>query len=304
MSLFTPFKAGCKLESPHTRASFYDLAVHPTHPKALFRSVGSSLSYGLVSLAEHEGKIFDQGPTESCVGHRGSMAVQIALGAAKVLLPFVPSPRMGYTNARLYERKRDNQGKLPPLEDGGCQTSDYVRGLREIGIEAMTGEVDGRFSDCSPANVNDEPSLSDLAVEGENLVVGAYDATNKDLFTTLAVIQTSLKAGYPVGLDIVADTIFQRWGGGWGPNTAPLTTCNTDDPTSGGHAILCTEMYVSTDGTVLLSGPNSWGEGWGAPSLLSGSMSQPGGRWRATPEWLQQANFGLTVFKCALKEEE
>ena len=295
-----PFSLGCKLESPHTR-SLYDPAVHPSHPRALFRSVGATLSLGLTSLAQYQGTIFDQGPTESCEGHRGSMAVQVALGYAKTPLSFIPSPRMSYTNARLYERVRDKNGQLPALSDGGCQTSDYVRGLQEIGIEAMGAEVEGRFSDCSPDNVNNEPSLSDLAVEGENLVLGAYDATNKDLFTTLLTIQASLKAGYPVGLDIVCDTIFQRWGNGYGANTAPLTTCNTQDPTAGGHAILCTEIAVGSDGTVLLSGPNSWGDGWGAPSL---SDSHKGGHWRATPDWLQIANFGLTVFKCALKEEQ
>jgi hypothetical protein len=293
------FLTGCKLESPHQR-SLYAPAVHVSHPGALFRSVGSSLSYGLISLARHAGKIFDQGPTESCEGHRGSMAVQIALRASGVEPPFVPSPRASYANARLYERTRGPNGSLPALKDEGCATGDYLRGLSEIGIEAMGPEVDGRYSDCGPNNVNQEPSLSNLAVEGQNLVVGAYDASNLDLFSTLLAIQASLAAGYPVGLDIVADTIFQMWGSGWGSNTAPLTTVNTDDPSAGGHAIVCDEMSVGTDGSIILGGPNSWGQ-WGAPAIDGSGEGY--GRWRATPDWLQKANFAVTVFKCSLKEE-
>lgn len=293
------FRRGCHLEGPHQRAS-YPPALHATHPKALFRSA-PALTPGLTTLAPHQGQIFDQGPTGSCEGHRAAQALTVAFVHLGSPLLFVPSPGGIYADARLVGRKRNPDGSLPPLTDEGATTGDVIKALATFGVEPMGPELDGRHSDVSADNVNDEPTLTDIATERESLVVSPYSVETLDQMSYFQVIQAALKAGYPVGLDIVADTIFERWGDGWIPEIAPLSDCNTDDPSAGGHAILLTEMFVSDDGGVVLGGPNSWGD-WGAPAGLGvpgADLTPTTGHWRALPSWFTKACFGVTIFQCA-----
>jgi len=271
-----------------------DTAAQRLSYKPFIHNRGDSIRTGLISLAPYGCAIFDQGHTGSCEGHRASQGLVTCFNykadhAAEKPLGYTPSPLGIYRDARILER-RPIRGVLPQLQDEGCATYDVIDALLTIGIRPIGTLVSSLGTDCTPQNVNDDPTITQLTIESKaGIKIDAYanDIDMSDLKVALSKMQTALMSGVPVALDVQVDTIFENWDGG-----NPLDDCDPNDPNGGGHAILCTEMFSKADGSVVLAGPNSWGD-WGSESY-DGTYKY--GYWRATPNWLQKACFAATVW--------
>ena len=100
-----------------------------------------------------------------------------------------------------------------------------------------------------------------------------------------------------VRLDVFVDSAFQEWFRTWTPSSKPLDTCDVNDPTGGGHAVVQTGIIVSTTGDGVLDILNSWGS-IGAPPIVAEGPNTAG-HLRATFRWFQQAVQQATVWKCS-----
>jgi hypothetical protein len=280
------FHMGCKFDTPH-RLKMYAQAAK-----------SSSLITGIQSLAEYETLITDQGPTGSCESHSGAMATWIDFAAQSNTLSWFPSPDAWYKDLRCQERTPNSDGSLPPLQDSGGMTSDAVTVAQTCGLKAIGQSVDGRNSDVDPNTVNDEPKLSDLDVQTETSVLidpGAESIDLSDTTAAIATIQQGLLNKHPVRIDIICDSIFQNYFQTYTSTTPPIDSCNPNDPTAGGHAIVLDEVQVNTDGSIILAGPNSWGM-LGAPSLVNGPNKS--GHWQGTANWFKIAVQGAFIWSC------
>lgn len=293
------FGLGCIHDSPH-RIKMYRPALGPAGSRALLKG-SVTLTTGLKSLAEFEVPIFDQGPTGSCEGHRGAMGVSVAFNALGTPLAFIPSPDGFYRDLRCQARVPNANGTFPPLTDSGGMTSDFVTIAKTCGARKMgPPPPDGRNSDVDPSTVNDEPTLDQLDTEAEAPVLidpGAYAIDLTDTVQALAVIQQCLALKMPVALDIICDQAMQDWFANWKPGAPPLDTCNPNDPTAGGHAVLNDELQVNTTSDGLLGIANSWSKDYGAPSLAQGPNA--GGHLIATFNWFKLAVVNAVVLKCS-----
>lgn len=257
----------------------YSLGYTPDHQaKRTQRSsrlkVGASPSFPPnASLQALEAPIEDQGPTSSCVGHGSSQAIGISYAAASKPLGFVASPRLLYTLARIYGRGSSSEA----LQDNGAMPADLAAMLPIWGVGPMGSKSsDGRFSDCTPDNVNVEPTLLQLETSFQTLVTGEYrvDEAAAD-FTSQ--IQASIAGGQgrppaAVGIGIFVDTQnFMAYDG-----SSPISVIDTRDPQGGGHWIAISYYYTTASGVVILGGPNSWGPRWGKA-----------GHWEATATCIQ-----------------
>lgn len=263
------YRRGAVLDTPHRRMGY-------RRPQW-----ANTLSTGIVSLAEYQCRPFDQGPTNSCEGHRAAMAIQVVMHALGIPLPFVASPDGIYRDARCVPRRPHNH-LLPPLQDEGAMTGDVFTALGWMGVRPIGADVDGRHSDCSVAEVNREPRLDELILESNQIVTG--EQTLDVDGGLMGKILYHLENKRPISLDVWVDTAFEQWGHG---GTEPLSQCDRTDPTGGWHAILCTEIEVTSAGSVILSGPNSWGSDWGMAPIVDNGLGK--GMWRATGEWVLKA---------------
>lgn len=282
---------GARFDTPHRMKGYIPAA-------NLLRSIKAPANLpALASLARFEGRIFDQGPTGSCEGHRASMGLQVAFNYQQKPLGFVPSPAGIYRDARAHGRITEASGRLLPLQDEGAMTSDVVAVMYSCGVAPMTPLAD-RYSDCDPTTINLEPTLTELSTENQSVIAGAFAVSIYDVDAAIAQMKTFLSAGFPIALDIYADSIFDAWGDSWDETRLPLSDCDVNDLKVGGHAILVTEIEHDSEGNALLSGPNSWSEGWGAPPLDTSIAI--GGHWRATSDWFRKAVFAAYVWKADL----
>jgi hypothetical protein len=226
------------------------------------------------SLAQYRCSTFDQGSSESCLGHGSSQLICIALGAMG-LNPFVASPDGIYTVGRCAARADATPPgmTLPPLTDEGAIPSYVMAGIAKWGVRPMTAILTERYSDVSEANVNDEPSLLDLEASAGRLVVGEYriDETAPDMLSQICAC-VSL-AARPVGIGVLIDSMFMAYAGG-----PPLASLNLAD-IKGGHWLALDTYYPTLDGSdVVFEGPNSWGTVWGKQGVYS-----------VTGSWLRRA---------------
>jgi hypothetical protein len=235
------------------------------------------------SLERFEAEIMDQGATGSCTGHGTAQLLTVAFASKGEPLPFVPSALGPYQIARCVARGEaaDHGGSVDaPLADSGAMPADVMAGITLWGIRPMGPRPsDGRFSDVTPANVNDEPELGDLEADAEALVVGEYriDEASGDVVDQ---IRRALVAGYPVGIGAFVDSSFV----GWSPGSPLPSSPNVSDPNGGGHWFVITSYRTAPDGSLVFRGPNSWGSGWG-----------DGGHWEASEAFIRAA-WDLYVF--------
>jgi hypothetical protein len=171
--------------------------------------------------------------------------------------------------------------------------------LSTVGIEPIRATpAPGGYTDVDPATMNDEPRLDDLEREANFLTAGEYAIDLTDPKAAIAQVQASVAAGFPVWIDAMVDSVFEAWGEGWAPGTAPLDSVGApNDPQRGGHALLIDEVFVLSDGSVTLSGPNSWGA-WGAPSFVANGPN-PTGHFRVGANWFAAAVYSATIGKAA-----
>jgi hypothetical protein len=236
----------------------------------------------------------------NCEGHSSAMAAWISFLASGNPLPFFPSPDAIYKNARCQERAPNADGSLSPLTDGGAMTSDVVTIFQTCGLKKMGPMAsDGRYSDVDMATVNDEPRLDELDTEAETPVLvenPGYAIDLSDTQQAIAVIQAALKANFVVRIDIICDSIFQNYFQSWTPGTPPLSSCNPNDPSAGGHAVELEELTVTSALRITAAGLNSWGA-CGAPALIDNKLN-PYGHWQGDANWFKTAVQQATVWAC------
>jgi len=205
------------------------------------------------SLATFRAPIMDQGPLGSCTGHGTAQAVFTAAAAAGAPLPFVPSPDLLYKLVRVLER----QSAATALTDSGAMPSDILTVLRLYGVKAIAAPTsDGRYSDCDPATVNDEPDLLSMEAAGLKLLTGEYrvDETAADFG---AQLRAAIAAKHTAGIGVFVDSAFMAYDG-----SSPVSVVNLSDPNGGGHW-LSLDYYYQTGYGYVYGGPNSWGGAWG-----------------------------------------
>lgn len=294
MTIIKRFGLGCRFDTPH-RKKLYKPALGPS---GLFKTSPTLVS-GTTSLAEYEALALDQGQTGSCEGHSSTMATWMGFLAAATPLPWFPSPDGLYRDSRCQARVPNSDGTLPALTDDGAMTSDVVTVMQTCGLRPMIGPTsDGRNSDVDPSTVNNEPTLDQLDTEAETPVLvnpNAYIVDLSDTKVALAVIQAALKQKLVARIDIFCDTAFQNYFTNWTSSTKPLDSCNLNDPNGGGHAIVMSEIAVTSALSVTLSGLNSWGP-LGAPALVPTGCMNAAGHWQGDANWFAQAVQQVTVW--------
>lgn len=281
----TPRGRGHIPDSPHRRKLF-----------GAMREVVATLPTS-AGLERFEAPILDQGPTSSCGGHGTAQLLACALAAAGIPLPFVASPDGIYRDARCMSRPAWAPGTTPPaLTDSGIAPSDLCAVLHSIGVRPMHAPAeDGRNSDVNPDTVNREPQIEELAAEdAHTLDTTAVRIIDPTAANAASLVKQALAADASVGVGLFADTAFEAWGeGGRYVEVPRLETSDVNDPNPGaGWHWVCGDAFrLEADGTSTLSGPNSWGMGWGAPSLLVAEGApgyQGAGHWRLSLEgWLK-----------------
>jgi hypothetical protein len=246
----------------------------PDRPRAieLLRRYGASPEpNGIEPLL---GRPFDQGQSGSCTAGSTCKAYRASLQRDGAELPWEDfSPHFQYGATHDVERSAlyppGSVAMLPDLEDNGampddCILASEIYGLKGIGPLAS----DGRYYDLwtpfdqgnGPANVNDEPDLSDSEFAAKHVAVGAHDVdvTASNLDEQLVALPAR-KIGSTLALFVDTQN-FE----GWDPNRGPITKIDLRDPQGGGHQICGpTTTYVSPAFGLIVRFMNSWGTGWG-----------------------------------------
>ena len=198
-----------------------------------------------------EGPILDQNQCGSCTGHGTSQALQVCTAKAGIPLPFRPSPRGIYDNARLVE------GSV--LTDGGAEVIDVVATIAAKGVRALVEpSPQGYATDCDTSNVNTLPTAAELQAEKAHLEPGAYR-----IDTTAATFLDQLCAAIDQHGAAVTGSFVDSAFEAYTPATGPVSTVNMDDPNGGGHCLAVTSYRTLPGGDRIFRGPNSWGPSWG-----------------------------------------
>jgi hypothetical protein len=281
---------GCLFDTPH-RKLLYKAALGPG---GLFKST-PTLVTGTTSMSLYEELCLDQRQSGSCEGQSSAMATAMTFNVSKPL-PFFPSPDGIYRDARCQARSPAANGVLPPLTDSGAMTSDVVTIFKTCGVRPMV-TLPGVNDDVDPSTVNDEPTLDQLDTEAQTPILIDPNAYLVDLGNTqeaLAVIQAALKLGLVARIDIFCDSLFQAFFQSWTSSTPPLSSCNLNDPSGGGHALVLGELEVTSDLSVVAAGLNSWGM-CGSPALVPSKINSAG-HWQGTAQWFAQAVQQVTIW--------
>lgn len=259
------------------------------HHRKRFGAVHAFLAGALnfppaASLSQHAPPVMDQGETSSCGGHGTAVGVAIALAAKGKPLPFVPSPKGIYDDARCVEREVLADGHLAPLTDEGIDPATLLEALSTCGVRAIRAPTsDGRYSDCEPKTINEPETMLDDEEAGETLIVGehAIDPEDPDFPRLVAACIANKQA--PVGVGICADGAFETWGDDWKPGKAPLDGAPRREDAD--HWVVVLAYRTAKDGSLEFLIRNSWGEGWGCPDDAKSS----GGCIWVTAHWLQRS---------------
>lgn len=196
----------------------------------------------------------DQGPTSACVGHAIAASIFTSLGAQRMPIPFVPSPKGIYTGARCMDR---GSPAPPALQDEGSDPDSAQLWIEQFGVSFLKGTTsDGRFSDCEPDTINDEPKLGELEDEATFEIEGQYSLPKTDPnFETL--VKTAIANGYAVNFATFVDTAFENWT----PDVAPSVGApDYNDRQGGGHDLYADSYWPDANGNLLLGIGNSWGD--------------------------------------------
>ena len=222
-------------------------------------------------------KVYDQGQTGSCEGHAGSAGIAGACAKLGRPLSFVPSMGGLYTLARALDRAPNADGSLTALGDVGAEGNQIIRSMQEYGIRPMGPMAsDGRFSDCDPSTINDEPILGEMESDAVWRMMGAYSILDQTANDVGDAYMQALNAFGPLPTASFVDSAFMNWTPAEGPIGLPDTT----DPNGGGHKILCVGYdQQGPGGTRRWIIRNSWSETWG-----------DAGYFYASDEWLAQTD--------------
>lgn len=238
------YATGAKLDPPGYRRT----PVHHLFARAQIQVPDS------VTLEASTPPVFDQGPLGACVGAALACAIATALTVEGTPLPWVPSPGVIYTGARVIDRPPPIGDAPPtPLQDEGSAPNEAERWVGEWGVKAIQAPTpDGRFFDMDPTNVNVEPQMSDLEVEATSLIVGSYG-----IYTTGAArgadVRASVAGGYPVSVSVPGGS------SAWQSYTSGVIGA-TGEPLD--HETVIIAYELAADGYRYRI-RNSWSEGWG-----------------------------------------
>ena len=226
------------------------------------------------STSQHAPPVMDQGQTSSCGGHGTAVGVATALAAKGTPLPFVPSPKGIYDDARA-------AGGESPLADNGIDPATLLTSLVANGVRAIQAPTsDGRYSDCDPATINTPETPEQNAAASQDVLVGEYMIDPRDpAFPGLTA--ACLARGVPVGVGIQAEP-FESWNAG-----APLG--GTADYTQADHWVVVLDYYTDTNGNLIFKIRNSWSEGWGDAGCIE-----------VTAGWLQSSCGEAIAFDVSL----
>jgi hypothetical protein len=202
----------------------------------------------------------DQGQTSECTAHALSQGLYAACGARGVSLGFQgpPSPRHFYScSGGIARAAADPTGALPPLQDDGRELADCITALMACGAVAMGPLApDGRFSDSTPENATDEPSVQALEDSAHACLAGAY-TVDLTAANALDVCAAALDSGRALYLGFDCGDTFEALGPGDIAQPTPAS-----DPNQGGHALTVVSYRVSAAGQREFLIRNSWGNGW------------------------------------------
>jgi len=245
---------------------------------AAFRPSGVAAFPPSATLVACAPPVMDQRQSNSCTGHGGSGGAYTACAAKGNPLPFVPSQRGVYGDARCEERTMLSDGSLAPLKDEGATIADVIGALEKSGVRKM-GPLNGSaFSDVTAVNVNDPPTLAEDEESARDLLVGAYAIANgSNLGAHIADAIANHKA--PVIIGVYVDTAFEQWGENASPSKAPLDGApDASDPNGGGHCMYIIGYRTESTGSLSFQIRNSWGPDIGVH-----------GDWWVTERWLAAA---------------
>lgn len=206
--------------------------------------------------------IMNQGTTGSCTGHAAARCTATRFAMIGDQLPFVPSPKGLYGLGRAIDRKNAGQSNKTPLRDIGASPSSVTAGANQWGVRAIQAPTsDGRYSDCEPSTINDEPSLDDLEEDAATLVIGDYSITSTDAQRELE-IRSTLSNNFPIACAVDASTgsPIQNYNG---------VSVISDMGVNLDHFVSLLAFKEAPDGNGFIYGfVNSWGEAWGQDGMF------------------------------------
>jgi hypothetical protein len=228
----------------------------------------------------------NQNSTSSCEGHGWSGAIYTSCASAGKPLGFVPSPKGIYTIGRCLYRANNASnyadGLNTPLVDEGSNGAIICDGIRLWGIRPMgpAVTVDGITynSDCSPDNINEEPTLLELEslrpilnekpIPSYNERVMAGMSSAEALQGLIADLQSSFSQGMAVSMATAVDPAFE--------DCSSIITEPNQDAILGWHCMFLNGGHFDESEYRIL-GQNSWGKDWGRT-----------GRFLADSQWLKR----------------
>lgn len=244
------------------------------------------------SLGDHEPTCTDQGSSETCYAHALAASIATAFSAAGDPLGWVPSPQQLSILIRAVQRaERTPIGqKMPPMDDNGAGSAVTFEAPAKYGVVPMgTLAPDGRFSDVTPANVNDEPDLGKIEDAAQHLVIGPYSVDPMG-YTVDDVLRAAIYAGLPVWCANFCDSAEFSWTS----SSAPLGKPNTSDTTGGGHATFL-DGWKKVNGVFVYTKRGSWGSGYGASGRCDVGPDWIRSAWDLWPIAIQRAQFSKST---------
>lgn len=208
------------------------------------------------SLEQYILQMFDQGPTNSCVGWAFARAIHMRCAIMGVPIPWPSVPSI-YTPARAAMRTRSN---LYKLGDNGCDPASAVEALSTWGVAKDT---DWPFD---PKTINDEPDFGEEELASCFKIEGTY-LIDSDGTTMLAEVEQALAAGYPVPFGMTVDGAYEQWNG-----KDVIDGVNLADG-RGGHMQCIVGFEQSKTYGKVYRVCNSWGTGWGDNGMANVSAA-------------------------------
>jgi len=219
------------------------------------RGIVSGTTAASFDLEKYTPPVMNQTDFSCCEGTSSSGAIATRFAAKGTPLGWIPSQNGLYVPARAFDRAAQypDDEALPPLQDVGTETNSVIRAISEVGISPMGWSPDGLYCDVTNDNLNAEPDLEQLELDGESLIIGAYEIRSTGA-QKLRDIRDCIASGVPVRVDSFVDRAFEEWT----PKRPPIGVPDYSDPEGGGHALYA----IGFAGTAVVV-RNSWGADWG-----------------------------------------